>query len=331
MQPFIYSRLSTIEDAARNSSATKKGEPRILAGGTTLIDLMKLNVEHPNSVMDINEALSNSIEKTPQGLRIGAGVRMESAAHDKNIVGEHPVIAQSLSLAASAQIRNMASLGGNVLQRTRCPYFRDVAVHACNKRKPGSGCAAIGGIDRVHAVLGAADNCIATYGGDFAQSLLVSNASVEIQGRGGPRMISFSDLHVLPAENPAIETTLEPGEIITAFLVPNEPWSRRSLYLKIRDRESYAYALASAAIVLDLDGDRVRSARIAVGGVATVPWRSREAETFLEGKVLDEATAKAAGEAAFKAAQARGHNAYKIKLGAETIARALMQAKALEI
>jgi xanthine dehydrogenase YagS FAD-binding subunit len=256
---------------------------------------------------------------------------MADAARHPDIVRDYPVIAQSLTLAASAQIRNMASLGGNVLQRTRCTYFRDTSWSRCNKREPGSGCAALEGVNRKHAVLGTSQGCIATYAGDFAQGLIALDASVETAGPMGARRIAFADLHVAPGDDPSIETTLRPGELITAFTIPAAPFARRSLYLKIRDRQSYEFALASAAVALDLEGDVVREARIALGGVATKPWRAHEAESVLRGKALDEGSARAAADAAFASAITHGQNDYKPELGKRTLVRALLDAKALEV
>jgi xanthine dehydrogenase YagS FAD-binding subunit len=225
----------------------------------------------------------------------------------------------------------MATLGGNVLQRTRCTYFRDVSYANCNKRIPGSGCAALDGVNRTHAILGASKNCIATYAGDFAQALIALDTEVEVAGPNGMRKIPFANLHVPPADTPQIETTLKPGELIAAFNVPAGAWTKRSLYLKVRDRQSYEFALASAAIALDMDGDKINEARIALGGVATLPWRAREAETLLRGKSLDDETLTQAAEAAFQHASARRHNEYKIALGKRTMTRALRQAAAMEI
>jgi len=266
------------------------------------------------------------IDVGAKGLRLGALVRMAEAAEHAGIVRNFPAVAQSLQLAASQQIRNMASLGGNVLQRTRCPYFRDVSYAQCNKRNPGSGCAALDGFNRSHAVLGTSDQCIATYPGDFAQALIALDATVEIAGPRGKRSIPFATLHRKPADAPNIETSLRAGEMLTAFLVPAAAWSRRSVYVKIRDRESYEFALASAAVALDLDNGRVRDARIALGGVATVPWRANAAEAALKGKPLDDASARAAADAAFGGAQTHEHNAFKVELGKETLIRALKQA-----
>jgi xanthine dehydrogenase YagS FAD-binding subunit len=331
MQPFLFDRAANAKDASSSLVASNVEATTPIAGGTTLLDLMKLNVMRPEKLVDINQALPAQIVRVGDGVKLGAMVRMADAASNEIITRDYPVIKQALMLAASAQIRNMASLGGNVLQRTRCGYFRDHTVPNCNKRIPGSGCAALDGINRMHAVLGTSEKCIATYPGDFAQALMALDAKVEIMGQNGKRTISFSDLHVLPKQDPAIETTLAHGDLITGFILPAATWTRRSLYLKVRDRDSYAYALASAAIVLDMDGDQVRESRIAVGGVATVPWRARNAEDYLKGKALDEITAMAAGAIGFNGAKTRQHNAYKSKLGAATIARALLQAKALEI
>ena len=256
---------------------------------------------------------------------------MSDAAEHAQVRTLYPVISQSLELAASQQIRNMATLGGNVLQRTRCPYFRDTSWSACNKREPGSGCAAVAGFNRMHAVLGASDECIATYPGDFAQALIALDADVIIVGANGARQEKFADLHVEPIDSPDIETVLEADELIQAFVVPSGPWTKRSVYVKVRDRESYEFAVSSAAVALDLEGDRVRNVRIALGGVATVPWRAEEAEASLVGKTLDEASAQAAAEAAFVDAAPREHNGFKVELGKATIVRALLQAKAMEI
>lgn len=237
------------------------------------------------------------------------------------------MLVESLKQAASRQIRNVASLAGNILQRTRCEYFRETSW-PCNKRNPGSGCAAIGGFNRQHAVLGTSDACIATYHGDFAQALVALDTTVVIQSPDGERIIPFSELHARPADHPERETVLQPDDLIVAIRVGLPDWARRSTYLKVRDRSSYAFALASAAVALDLDGEHVREARIALGGLATVPWRAVEAEAVLQGEVLTEALARKAAEAAFKHATPYKHNAFKIDLGIETVVRALMELKA---
>jgi xanthine dehydrogenase YagS FAD-binding subunit len=223
----------------------------------------------------------------------------------------------------------MATLGGNVLQRTRCTYFRDVSYDACNKRNPGSGCAAMDGFNRTHAVLGTSDQCIATYPSDFAQALMALNANVEITGRSGTRNLPFEQLHKPPGRSPQLETTLEPGELISAFLIQGR-WPR-STYLKVRDRQSYEFALASAAIALEVQDGFVRDARVALGGLATVPWRAREVEILLKDQKFDDALARRASEAAFAAAMPRRHNAFKIELGQRVVARALQQAATMEI
>ena len=254
MRPFTYQRA---EDAASAVRATSRmAATQFLAGGTTLLDLMKLDVMRPEHVVDINglEQQFGQIEATPRALQLGALVRMSEAAEDPAILRDYPVIAQSLRFAASPQLRNMATLGGNVLQRTRCPYFRVTSYRSCNKRDPGSGCAAMEGVARKHAVLGVSEHCIATYPGDFAQALLALGAAVGILGPGGQRHIPFEQLHRPPGNSPHLETSLAPGEMITAFSVPAAAWTRRSVYLKVRDRESYEFALASAAVALDLDG-----------------------------------------------------------------------------
>jgi xanthine dehydrogenase YagS FAD-binding subunit len=294
---------------------------------------MKLDVMQPRRLVDINpipDAALHGIQADAAGLRLGALVTMAQAAAHPEIRSRYPVIADSLELAASAQLRNMARLGGNVLQRTRCHYFRDTSWAACNKRRPGSGCAALEGNNRQHAILGTTAACIATYPGDFAQALIALDATVEVMGPGGQRRLAFADLHRLPGEHPDIEPVLAPGDLITSFSVPAGPWTRRSLYLKIRDRASYEFALASAAVALAMEGDRVEPARIALGGVATVPWRAREAEQAMAGQKLDAALAERAAAIAYAGAHTRQHNAYKLSLGRRTLERALLQAAAME-
>jgi len=338
MRAFVYERVSNPAAAVASGNlpggTIGVGEAQFLAGGTTLLDLMKLDVMRPQALIDINP-LANSmlgrIEANQQHLRLGALVRMAEAAEHPVLRRDYPVIAQSLELAASQQIRNMASLAGNVLQRTRCTYFRDVSYANCNKRNPGSGCAALDGFNRMHAVLGVSDDCIATYPGDFAQALIALDAEVETMGPNGNRSLPFAALHRQPGDTPDVETTLEAGEMITSFALPALPWARRSLYLKIRDRESYEFALASAAVALDLQNGNVRTARIALGGIATVPWRARGAENALRGKPINAQTARAAAEAAFAPARGREHNSFKIELGKRTLVRALQQAAAMEV
>lgn len=343
MRPFAYTRVDSVEAAIHaqtatempaNIAATVHAPSQYVAGGTTLIDLMKLDVMRPQAVTDINALSatpSGEIKIGPRGLHLGALVRMSEAADNADVRKNYPVIAQALELAASPQIRNMASLGGNVLQRTRCTYFRDTSYTACNKRQPGSGCSALDGINRMHAILGVSDHCIASYAGDFAQALIALDAEVELAGPKGSRRIPFAKLHRPLGETPHIETTLQSGELILAFMIPAASWARRSLYLKIRDRESYEFALASAAVALDLDGNTVRQSRIALGGVSALPWRAQEAEQKLTGRKIDEANLNDAAETAFAQAKPREHNAFKVQLGKLTLIRALRQAASMEL
>lgn len=300
-----------------------------MAGGTTILDLMKLDVERPERLVDLNRTLLpddlDRIDVDDKGLRFGALVRMAEAADHADVNARYPVIAQSLQLAASAQIRNMASLAGNLLQRTRCPYFRDVSYDACNKRNPGSGCAAREGHNRLSAVLGTSEECISAYPGDFAQAMIALGAVVETDQRTFP----FAELH-RDATQPHLETNLRAGEMIRFLTVPAGDF-RRSLYLKIRDRESYAFGLATVAVALTMIGERVEDARVALGGLAYKPWRAHAAEAALKSQVLDETTAQAAADAAFADAVGLEHNSFKIETGKQTLIRALLQAKALEI
>ncbi|MGO4572389.1 FAD binding domain-containing protein [Microvirga sp. 2TAF3] len=339
MQPFAYHRpddAGSAIDAARSKSA-QNGPPaqapgQFISGGTNMSDYMKLNVMQPEVLVDINRLADpryREIRADERGLRFGALVRMSQAEDHPVVKSQYPVIYDTLHLAATRQIRNMASLGGNPLQRTRCEYFRETSW-PCNKRNPGSGCSAMNGLNRQHAVLGTSEQCIAAYPGDFAQALIALDATVEIMGPNGARTIAFSELHRLPADTPNIETVLEPGELITFIDVPAGPWTRRSRYIKVRDRQSYQFALTSAAVAIDLDGKAVRDVRIALGGVATVPWRARDAEAVLKGKALDESTAMEAANVAFSTAQTREHNAFKVPIGKQTLVRALLEAKLME-
>ena len=339
MRPFTFEKVSTPSSAVAAAASSDASGSQVasatqfLAGGTGLVDLMTLDVMRPAHLVDINP-LANDPEVSritvgDRGLRIGTLVRMSEAASNDAIKRDYPVIAQTMALAASSGLRNMASLGGNMLQRTRCAYFRDTSYTQCNKRVPGSGCAALDGVNRDHAVLGVSDECIASYPGDFAQALMALDAVLEVQGAAGSRAMTFADLHREPGTTPDIETTLKPGELITAIHVPS-PGTRRSLYVKVRDRASYQFALASAAVVLEMADDHVKRVRIALGGVASVPWRAGEAEAALNGKTLDEASARAAAEAAFAGAKTRKDNAYKVPLGKETLVRALLEAAKME-
>ncbi|RXZ36104.1 xanthine dehydrogenase family protein subunit M [Oxalobacteraceae bacterium CAVE-383] len=336
MRPFNYQRAADAGQAVRAGGQTGQGQTdaatQYLAGGTTLVDLMKLDVLRPHTLVDLNALRERygGIELSPAGLHLGAFVKMAAAADHPGIQRDYPALAQSLQLAASAQLRNMATLGGNVLQRTRCQYFRDPSWSACNKRQPGSGCAAIGGANRNFAVLGVDDSCISQSPGDFSIALIAMDAQVEILGRGGAREMPFAHLHRPPAGAPHIETTLHPGDVITGFRIPAQAGNRRSLYLKIRDRASYEFAIASAAVALDMDRATVRHVRIGLGGMAYRPWRASQAEAFLAGKALNEETAAAAAQLAMAGAVTHGDNDYKPELGRQTLIRALLQAAALE-
>ena len=339
MRRFAYSRAGDTRAAVMGALgspgqrfAPTSAPKQFIAGGTTMLDLMKLNVMRPEALIDINglAAEHGAISAGGEGLRLGALARMSAAAEHPDVLRDYPVIAQALQMAASPQLRNMASLGGNVLQRTRCTYFRDIAWNACNKRAPGSGCAALEGVNRKHAVLGVSDKCIASYPGDLAQALVALGASVETVGPGGKRMLPLERLHTGP-EMPEVETVLIPGEVVTAFLVPAGAWTRRSTYVKVRDRQSYEFAVTSAAVALDLDGDTVREVRIGLGGVAYRPWRAHAAEEALKGKRLDAGLAADAARVAFADASPREHNRFKIDLGQRTLVRALLQAQAMAV
>ena len=338
MRSFTYQRVTdpsaaiqALAMAVANNNPPTEATAQPLAGGTTLIDLMKLDVMRPRTVVDINPLAStwSAINLDGGNLRLGALARMSDVAANPEIQRNYPVIADSLRLAASPQLRNMATLGGNVLQRTRCTYFRDISYANCNKRDPGSGCAALDGFNRMHAVLGTSEQCIATYPGDFAQALIALDATVEITGKSGVRNIPFAQLHKPPDDSPQIETTLAPGELISAFTVSGR-WPR-SVYLKARDRQSYEFALSSAAVALDVQDGVISDARVALGGLATVPWRAREAEALIKGQKFDEALAQRVADAALAGAQGRRHNAFKIALGKRVVARALQQAATMEI
>jgi xanthine dehydrogenase YagS FAD-binding subunit len=327
MHPFIYFRAATAAEAVSGVIAGGTSA-QFLAGGTTIYDLMKLNIERPTHLVDVTRLKGlNDIATDGAELVFGALARMSDVAAHPQIVAEYPAISESLWRAASQQIRNVATLGGNLLQRTRCAYFRGGEPFPCNKRKPGSGCAAQQGVDRGHALLGGSDACIAVYPGDLGIALVAFDAKIDVLGPEGQRTIQVEELHCEPGISPDIETTLGPGELILRIRVPKTAAGRASTYHKIRDRESYAFALASAAVALDMEGDTVRAARIAIGGLATRPWRARAAEQALHGRVLTPQAAREAGEAALQGAKPGLENAFRIELGARTIADALMIAK----
>jgi xanthine dehydrogenase YagS FAD-binding subunit len=324
MRPFIYQVPSSIRKA--NSDFSQDTE--FVAGGTTLIDLMKLEVMTPSKLMDINGLPMSGIGLTADGLRIGALEKMSDVAEHPEVVAKYPVISQALLKSASAQIRNMASMGGNLLQRTRCGYFRDVST-PCNKRQPGSGCPAIDGWNRPHAILGTSSFCVATHPSDLAVALVALDASILLQSRKGDRVLKLDDFYRVPGETPEKENQLNPGELITEIRVPRLPWAQRSTYLKIRDRESYEFALASVAAALDVDGDHIRDARVAVGGVGTKPWNLPQVRDALIGKPMNQQTFETAAKLATDGAQPLRHNAFKVELVQRTIVRALMNLESM--
>ena len=335
MRPFGYSRPVSVDEAVRAQVDHGPGA-RYIAGGTTLYDLMKLGVEHPAHLIDVTTIPGlDEIETGGDALRFGALALMRAVADDPVVARDYPLLAESLQKAASIQLRNMATVGGNLLQRTRCPYFRNgagslstVGTFPCNKRVPGSGCAAVGGLDRGQAVLGQSEACTAVSPGDWPVALVAMDATVDLRGPGGVRSIPIADLYLLPGTTPHLEFAVRPDEMITAITVPKTRAGRASTYHKVRDRESYAFALASAAVALDFEGGRVRRAHIALGGVATRPWRAPAAEAVLAGQHLTAELALAAGRAALGDARGGGANGFKIELGARTVADALMIAAA---
>lgn len=321
MHPFEFIESQTAEGAIHAVVADPQAV--FFAGGTTLVDLMKLDVMTPGALVDVNRALPDSIEERAGKIQIGASVRNSDLAYHRLIRERFPVLSEAILAGASAQLRNMASTGGNILQRTRCPYFRE-AHAACNKRAPGSGCDAMKGYHRSHAVLGTSESCIATHPSDMCVALAMLDAVVSTQKENGKgRRIPFNDFHLLPGETPERETVLERGELILHVEIEPSKLNRQSHYLKVRDRASYEFALASAAVALELEEDTIRAARVALGGVATKPWRSLEAEAALTGKAAAKETFRAAAEAAFSGAKPRRDNAFKIELGKRTLVRAL--------
>ncbi|GAB3445856.1 xanthine dehydrogenase family protein subunit M [Streptomonospora sediminis] len=323
MRPYEYDRPQSVRKAARlGSSGTA-----FLAGGTTLVDLMKLEVMTPNRVVDINDLPLGGVTANRSGLHIGALERMSAVAADPRVREDFPVIAQALDLSASPQIRNMASIGGNLMQRTRCGYFRDVAA-PCNKRSPESGCSAIEGHNRMHAVLGTSDACIAAHPSDLAVALVALDAEVHLQGRSGTRTQKLESFFRLPGTEPHREHELGSDELITGVTVPRLDWAKNSAYVKIRDRRSFEFALASAAVAIRWDGGRVAEARVAAGGVATRPWRLPAVEEALAGQRAGEATYEAAAAHAADGARPLAHNAFKPALLRRTLVRALSELEA---
>ena len=318
MEPFGYI------PAADEKMAVDEGQRGMfIAGGTNMVDYMRLGVIRPETIIDVSRLPLTNVEAAGDGVKIGALVKNSDLAYHPLIQQRYPVLAQALLSGASPQLRNMATTGGNILQRTRCPYFRDLHYAQCNKRKPGSGCAAIGGFNRSHAVLGTSDMCIATNPSDMNVAMAALDATVHVHGQGGERDLAFVDFHTLPGEHPDVETQLRPGELITYVMLP--PVTGKQTYLKVRDRASFAFALASAAVVLDVQGGSIKTARVALGGVGTKPWRSKEAEGALVGQAPSPAVFAKAADAALGGAKAQPSNAFKIELAKRTLVRALTE------
>jgi xanthine dehydrogenase YagS FAD-binding subunit len=321
-------QAAAITTAAQSKTAQQGADVRFVAGGTTLLDLMKLNVETPAQVIDINRLPLDKIEATPDGgLKIGATVRNSDLANHPTVKRDYAVLSQAILSGASAQLRNMATTAGNLLQRTRCMYFRDTAM-PCNKREPGTGCAAITGANRMLAILGTSEHCIATNPSDMCVAMAALEATIHVQGATGARAIPFGDFHLLPGSTPDRETVLEPGDLITHVTLPPPVTESRQVYLKLRDRASYEFALASAAVVVTVAGGKVTQARIALGGIGTKPWRSFEAETALVGQAVNQASFRNAAEAALRDAKPQSENGFKIELAKRCLAHALQMATA---
>ena len=329
MNPFIYSRASDANQAVAEISANTQG--KFLGGGTNLIDLMKMGVETPPQLIDINRIPLAQIEELPnKGVRIGALARNSDVAEHDLIKTRYPVLSEAFLSGASPQLRNMATVGGNLLQRTRCYYFYDPAFPQCNKRKPGSGCGAIDGFNRIHAILGQSDQCIATHPSDMCVALAALDATVRVRGPKGEREIPFADFHRLPGNTPERDTNLGHDELIIAVDLPALPFATRSHYLKVRDRASYAFALVSVAAAIDLDSaKKIKGVRIALGGVAHKPWRARKAEEELAGKPADEKSFRTAAEAELASAKGHKYNSFKIELAKRAIVRALITVMAM--
>jgi xanthine dehydrogenase YagS FAD-binding subunit len=323
---FQYARANDVADAVRLITADPRA--KFIAGGTNLIDLMKEDVERPTRLIDITRLPLKSVEETAEGgWRIGALVPNSDLAYHPLIAARYPMLASAILAGASAQLRNMASTGGNLLQRTRCYYFYDTAT-PCNKREPGSGCSAIAGLNRMHAILGTSEACIATHPSDMCVALAALDAKVHVTGPAGERAIAFSEFHRIPGDTPQRDTNLQPDEIVTAVELPARGFAANYTYLKIRDRLSYAFALVSVAAALELEGDAVKEARLALGGVAHKPWRDPAAEAALCGQTANQSTFARAADLLLRDAKGFEHNAFKVDLAHRAIVRALTQAAA---
>ena len=320
MHPFDYVREMSTSGAAR---AGARPASKFIAGGTNLVDLMKADVERPAHVIDINALPYAEIESVAGGIRIGALARMADVAAHPLVVERFPAVSQALLASASPQLRNAASMGGNLMQRTRCPYFRELLWTPCNKRNPGSGCSALDGDNRMQAVLGTSEHCIALHQSDFAVAFAAFDGVLTLHGPQGERHVNAVDFHLLPGKTPHLEHDLKHGELIVSLFLPDAPHARRSSYLKVRDRSSYEFALASVAVGLHVDGGVIRSARVAFGGIATKPWRAKFAQAVLVGQKPSAKIFRDAAEAELKGAKGHGMNDYKIELAKRTLVRAL--------
>lgn len=328
MNSFTYTRADAVDTAVDELVAEETA--KFVAGGTNLIDLMKENVERPTRLIDITRLpLASITENEAGGLRLGALMTNADTAYDERIIQRYPLLSQTILAGASPQLRNMATDGGNLLQRTRCYYFYDLAT-PCNKREPGSGCSAINGYNRIHAILGTSEQCIATHPSDMCVALAALEAEVRVTGKSGERVIPFAEFHRLPGDRPDLDNTLRPDEIITAIDLPAKGFADNFMYLKLRDRASYAFALVSVAVALELDGDTIKEARIALGGVAHKPWRKPDVEAMLVGQPTTKENFQKAAEALLAGAQGFGDNTFKIELAKRAIVRALGQAAKLE-
>ncbi|BCM81740.1 FAD binding domain-containing protein [Methylobacterium indicum] len=325
MNRFEYTRAGTVQEAVQALAADPAA--RFIAGGTNLVDLMKYNVERPGRIVDITRLPLDQIVEHEGGLRLGALVPNATVAYDPQVNARYPLLASALLAGASPQLRNAATTGGNLLQRTRCYYFYDEGT-PCNKREPGSGCPAMTGVNRIHAILGASDTCIATHPSDMCVALAALDATVQVEGPNGRRSIPFGEFHRLPGDEPQRDTTLRHGEIVLSVDLPDEDFSQHYTYLKLRDRLSYAFALVSVAAALQMDGDTIRTARLALGGVAHKPWRNAEAESRLQGKPATEQTFREAADVILAEARPYSHNAFKVELARRAIVRGLSQAAA---
>jgi xanthine dehydrogenase YagS FAD-binding subunit len=325
MNQFQYVRATKQQGAI--DAVAKDANAKFIAGGTNLVDLMKRGIMTPQKLVDINRLPLSKIDHQANGLHIGALALNSSVADDKQVRERQPLLAQALNAGASAQLRNMATVGGNMLQRTRCPYFYDITM-PCNKREPGTGCGALEGVNRMHAILGFSDKCIAVHPSDMSVAMVALDATVLTSGPKGDRRIAFADLHRLPGDTPEKDTNLEAGELITGVEIPDGPFTKHVSYYKVRERASYAFALVSAAAALDLDGNTIKAARLAMGGVAHKPWRMTAAEQALVGKPATEATFRQAAAVAMQGAKAFKYNEYKLKLAPNTIVQALKNAAA---